>query len=1155
MIKLLSKSVLVLGTTLILTACGGASSSSEPEAPAKVPETNINPKNSVSIIRTFSIQNETCPNGGVEIETGIDSNGNGLLDTDEVDPSRTQTVCHGVDGSDGSSNLENLLIDIIDEPVGENCLHGGNVHRIGLDESEDGVLQEGEIISVSFTCNVNGAPDIEFVSIQENKVVIGTEYLLLVSSTDKNNSVYGDDEVELTITSKPSWLNISNTNANQIFLKGFADGNVGDTYTITASSTDGKLTTEKEFVITIIEGTSVIFSAINGDMPVAIDLLFSSALQTDGTANVADVNPPISTAINDLAGFSSTATIDLAFSDAIDPATVIVGSSIWLAELKSKEDNSLIDALDLASILSVFPENPFSDGNDQLIPGQDYVVEYVEMDNGTTPTIRIHPLKPLDPKTKYIVIVTDKLKGTNGEPVISSSEYTHLAGSEDLISPSLAPVRTAIQAWEQLAGGFLSVVTAATQTQDNVILSYAFTTEANDDILLSMAAPENYIFGLFADTVGLEGAVGDDTVDAVVADVAAALNASNAANPDWLELNPVTSVGRLATRNTTTYKTALANGFAEHLVLVGAGQDAVDAIKGAYPDPVDYAVQIQATAANGAGAMLKAPAHRPSSRDFVAIPNVIISHDNMGLNLPNSYAASMQGMLALPQFIEKKSVVGASFWRSRNDDGTSAVGAVIDAAFGNEPLATPPNDIGGSGNVTYRFPFAQWIEDVQVPVLITYPTYGACTKPFKTIIFQHGITTDRTVSLGFANTMAAAASGCYATVAIDLPTHGVDASTTDRNSVAQRYSAFNAFNVAGYVEAANPAQTPFAATLAGLASANDTTFASLGERHENIALDATQQPVAMSFVTDAESGNSGDMFINLTSMQQTRDHLRQAVMDMLNLNASIGAMDLDGASDGFAAGDLDEDNIYFVGHSLGAITGLTYVAVNNAIASNTLITVKEVNPIKAAVLVNPGGQLPKLLENSPSFSTKILPGLAAGAGLTQGMADLEKYFSVFQAPLDSVDPVNFTDLLSATDTPILMFEMVGGGAISATDATLSTTGLSDTLIAAGGYPADTVVPNNTNPALDGVATGKSYLAGTDPLIAQLKLATVTASIAPAADNLMLVSKLKEGTHCTISSADAVTVFAEMMGQVASFFVTEGKGIVVGDTDQLEVPIL
>jgi pimeloyl-ACP methyl ester carboxylesterase len=912
------------------------------------------------------------------------------------------------------------------------------------------------------------------------------------------------------------------------------------------------------------EFTAVVFSAGRGELPLNTDFLFASASATDGTASITDTSS-VTNMINDLAGFSATATIDLAFTAALDPATVIAGSSVWLVELKSKEDNSLIDSLDLASIVAVAPANPFADDEDQLAPGpeKDYVAEYVAMDNGATPTIRIHPLKPLDPKTKYIVIVTDKLKDANGKTVVSSSEYAHTTSNEDLISPSLAPVRTAVQGWEQLAGGFLANITLGAQTQDNVILSYAFTTEANTDILLAMAAPENYIYGLFADTVGLEGAVGEETVATAIATVGTILGMPFA-----------TDAEKLAVRNTATYKTSLANGVAESLVIVGAGQAGLDFLTsqvalGVLGGPADteakmlqvktselYATTVQNSAANGAGALLKDAAHRPSAQDFVAIP-VAIPHTTFGL--PNPFASSTQGMLTLPQFMKTKSLADpedlsslSDFWKANTD-----VGDVIDGAFGNDEGSTPPKDTDNSLNVTYRFPFAQHIEDVKVPVLITYPTAGGgCTKPvdgWKTIIFQHGITTDRTASIGFANSMSAAATGCFATVAMDLPTHGVDAASTDRNGAAKRYSLFDAFNVAGYA-IGDGSTTPFASTIAAMAP----TFSGLGERHNNLALDATQSPVPMNFTPDTDNGNtgtgnSGDFFINLTNMQQTRDHIRQAAMDMMNLTASIAGMDIDTGG----AGDLDENNLYFVGHSLGAITGLTSVAVNNAVANNSAITVKEVKPFKAAVLANPGGQLPKLLENSPSFSASILPGLAA-SGLTQGMSDLEKFYAVFQGPLDSADPVNFTELLKSTNTPVLMFEMVGGGLVNESDSNTDSglgkvTGLPDTLITAGGYPADTVVPNNANPALNSVATGLSYLTGTDPLIKQLELTTVTGSIADTDVNLMVVSKLKEGTHGTISSVDAATVFAEMIGQTASFFTTDGQSLAVGDADQLQVP--
>ena len=44
---------------------------------------------------------DNCANGGVKIELGEDTNGDGILDTDEVDDSLTRYVCNGEDGEDG----------------------------------------------------------------------------------------------------------------------------------------------------------------------------------------------------------------------------------------------------------------------------------------------------------------------------------------------------------------------------------------------------------------------------------------------------------------------------------------------------------------------------------------------------------------------------------------------------------------------------------------------------------------------------------------------------------------------------------------------------------------------------------------------------------------------------------------------------------------------------------------------------------------------------------------------------------------------------------------------------------------------------------------------------------------------------------------------
>ena len=51
----------------------------------------------VNVTRAATV--DECPNGGVVIEYGIDSNGNSVLDRNEVHG--TDVVCHGQNGIDG----------------------------------------------------------------------------------------------------------------------------------------------------------------------------------------------------------------------------------------------------------------------------------------------------------------------------------------------------------------------------------------------------------------------------------------------------------------------------------------------------------------------------------------------------------------------------------------------------------------------------------------------------------------------------------------------------------------------------------------------------------------------------------------------------------------------------------------------------------------------------------------------------------------------------------------------------------------------------------------------------------------------------------------------------------------------------------------------
>ncbi len=94
-----------------------------------------------------------CPYGGILVETGIDENGNGILDDAEVDAS--EKVCNGEPGVGGSDG-RNALIETDPEPVGANCPYGGLRIDVGIDDDGDGALAQDEVTRTDFVCNYSG---------------------------------------------------------------------------------------------------------------------------------------------------------------------------------------------------------------------------------------------------------------------------------------------------------------------------------------------------------------------------------------------------------------------------------------------------------------------------------------------------------------------------------------------------------------------------------------------------------------------------------------------------------------------------------------------------------------------------------------------------------------------------------------------------------------------------------------------------------------------------------------------------------------------------------------------------------------------------------------------------------------------------------------
>jgi hypothetical protein len=90
-----------------------------------------------------------CANGGDAIETGLDRNGDGVLEPDEV----TSTVYDcAASPLPPPSAAPSQLIVVEPEPAGSNCAYGGAAIETGLDTNRDGVLETSEVTATSYVC-------------------------------------------------------------------------------------------------------------------------------------------------------------------------------------------------------------------------------------------------------------------------------------------------------------------------------------------------------------------------------------------------------------------------------------------------------------------------------------------------------------------------------------------------------------------------------------------------------------------------------------------------------------------------------------------------------------------------------------------------------------------------------------------------------------------------------------------------------------------------------------------------------------------------------------------------------------------------------------------------------------------------------------------
>ena len=338
-----------------------------------------------------------------------------------------------------------------------------------------------------------------------------------------------------------------------------------------------------------------------------------------------------------------------------------------------------------------------------------------------------------------------------------------------------------------------------------------------------------------------------------------------------------------------------------------------------------------------------------------------------------------------------------SFW-------TGAGGSLLTAT---NPLPVTTNNGNANGTET-------------IPVLVSVPNASATLggnmpiAGWPVVIFQHGITQNRTNLLAVADTLANVG---FAAIAIDMPLHGI--------------------------------------TESSMLNASETGFPN--DRERTFDIDVVNNDNPLDIGPDGEVDPSGTHFYQLTNLPNSRDNLRQSVADLFVLSNSLsGVQSTDPAGSPIR---FDISQKAFVGHSLGAIVGSVFLSYDTTIRSGTL--------------ANPGSGIAQLLAGSVNFGPTINAGLTA-AGAPPGSPEFAQFLLAAQTVIDSGDPANHMSFLANTGTPIHMIEVIGDETVpnAVPNAPFSGT---EPMAALLGLPAVTASTNGSGLVRFSTGTHSSFL--------------------------------------------------------------------------------
>ncbi len=250
---------------------------------------------------------------------------------------------------------------------------------------------------------------------------------------------------------------------------------------------------------------AAVYAPGDGNIPLPNDLLFGGSL--DLTLEIPVVDPTDfsdpAVALSGLDGWSAVAPFAIDFSSrddglSIDPASVVGGSSVHVYKTN-------VFRPEVAPGV-IAPTGPVTSVERELTFGLDYFVQAT-----SATTIAIVPLIPFEQQASYMVVLTNDLQDSDGQPILHDSQFA-IVKSDPITNPisteEPAPGATDIRGLIPVQG-LVNAMIVATEAadgpvRDDIILSYQFTVQSVGTVMqTAKAAHIDRTIGL-----GLAGAPG-----------------------------------------------------------------------------------------------------------------------------------------------------------------------------------------------------------------------------------------------------------------------------------------------------------------------------------------------------------------------------------------------------------------------------------------------------------------------------------------------------------------------------------------------------------------------------------------------------------------------------------------------------------------------